>query len=75
MLPGPLVPKLSLPASFFARPTSSCTLFAGVAAFTTRMFGPMQIIDTGRKSFWMSYGTFEKIGLVATGCRLPITNV
>ena len=54
MLPGPLVPKLSLPGDILAAATSSWTLFSGMATFTTRMFGPMQIIDTGRKSFCMS---------------------
>ena len=54
MLPGPLVPKLILPGSRFAFATSSWTLFSGDATFTTRMFGPVQTIDTGRKSFCMS---------------------
>ena len=75
MLPGPLVPKLSLPASFFARLTSSCTVFTGVFEFTTRMLGPVQIIDTGRKSRCMSYGNLERIGLIATGPKLPMTKL
>ena len=42
---------------------------------TTSTFGPVEIIDTAMKSFWMLYGTFESSGFTATGPRLPTTKV
>ena len=45
------------------------------AVCTTSTFGPVEISDTGMKSFSMLYGTLESSGLTATGPRLPTTKV
>jgi hypothetical protein len=43
--------------------------------FTTRMFGPVAISETGTKSRSESNGTFVSSGFTVTGPRLPITKV